>query len=248
VPKVTVAIPCYNHGAYLPETLASIEAQTLCDYEIIIVNDGSTDAETLSFLNTLNSSKIKVLTTKNRGVSAARNSAIAVASSDYILPLDADDKIAPSYLEKAVAILDEQPDVAIVYCDQIAFGEREGLFSLPDYDRRRLLIENLMPVSAVFRKIIWEEAGGFSESMVCGWEDWDFWISVSRFDLGIVKLKEPLFYYRVRADSRDNAMRYPRKLTMFCLMMWHHKRLYLQNFNYVIRMLFIYCFKKNYEF
>ena len=152
VPIVSVVIPCYNHGAYLQETLASVAAQTLDDHEIIIVNDGSTDPDTLNFLNHLDNSKTRVITTANRGVSAARNRAIGEALGDYILPLDADDKIAPDYLEKAVAILDKQPEVAIVYCDQMMFGEREGLLILPDYDRRRLLVENLIHTSAVFRR------------------------------------------------------------------------------------------------
>ncbi len=244
VPIVSVVIPCYNHGAYLPETLASVAEQTFDDYEVIIVNDGSTDSETLNFLSHLDNSKTRVITTSNRGVSAARNRAIGEALGDYILPLDADDKIAPDYLEKASAILDEQPDVAIVYCDQMMFGEREGLLSLPDYNRQRLLVENLLHASAVFRKTVWKEVGGFSETMICGWEDWDFWIAVSRLDRGVVKLDEPLFYYRIREDSRDNTMGVSRKLTMFSLMVWHHKALYAKNITYVIRNLFAHSIKR----
>jgi len=123
VPKVTVAIPCYNHGAYLSEALDSVDAQTFDDYEIIVVNDGSTDAATLTFLSNLDAPKTRVITTVNSGVSAARNRAIREALGEYILPLDADDKIAPTYLEKAVAILDHQHDVLVVYSNQRMFGE-----------------------------------------------------------------------------------------------------------------------------
>jgi len=242
VPKVTIAIPCFNHGAFLQETLDSVETQTFTDYEIIIVDDGSTDIETLKFLNTLVRPKTRVISTANRGVSAARNQAITEASGEYLLPLDADDKIAPTYLEKAVAILDAKSDVALVYSDQVMFGEKEGLLALPPYDRRRLLVENLIHASAVFRKSVWEKVGGYSEKMTCGWEDWDFWIAVSALSLDVVKLKEPLFYYRIRSSSRDNVMGISSKLAMYGIMVWRHKALYSRNLIYVLKSLCAHVF------
>jgi len=244
VPRVTVAIPCFNHGVFLPETLDSVAVQTFDDYEIIIVNDGSTDEATLTFLNALNQPKTRVITTANRGLSAARNRAITEALGEYVLPLDADDRIAPTYLEKAISILDVQPDVVLVYSDQTMFGEKEGSLALPDYDRRRLLVENLIHASAVFRKSAWQEIGGYCESMVHGWEDWEFWINMSRLNMKVVKLPEPLFFYRVRSSSMNHSLRFFKKLAMFLLIVWRHKYLYFRNFRYVLPRLFQYQWTK----
>lgn len=238
VPKVTVAIPCFNHGAFLAETLDSVEAQTFTDYEIIIVNDGSTDRETLEFLETLIRPKTRLISTVNLGVAAARNRAIAEALGEYVLPLDADDKIAPNYIEKAVSILEAKPEVGIVYTDQILFGAKQGLLVLPPYNRRRLLVENLIHASAVFRKSLWAEVGGYSEKMTRGWEDWDFWIAVSELGAAVVKLDEPLFYYRINHASRDSAMGLSGKLAMYGRMVRRHKTLYSRNIGYVLCRLF----------
>lgn len=235
MPRITVAIPCFNHGEFLTETLDSVAAQTFDDYEIIVVNDGSFDGATLELLATLDYPKTRVITTANRGVSAARNRAITEALGEYILPLDADDKIAPTYLKEAVTILDEQPDVVLVYSDQMMFGEKEGLLSLPSYDRRRLLVENLIHASAIYRKSVWEEVGGYSESMNRGWEDWDFWISVSAQNSRVVKLEETLFYYRIRSSSRDNSMGLSSKMAMYGTLIFRHKFLYLGNLCYVLK-------------
>lgn len=232
--KVTVAIPCCNHGAYLPEALDSVAAQTFDDYEIVVVDDGSTDPETLEVLNGLSQPNLRVIRTANKGVSAARNRAIAEASGAYILPLDADDVIAPNYLEKAVAVLDARPDVGIVYSDQLLFGEGEGVLILPDYDPRRLLVENLIHVSAVFRKEIWEGVGGYSEKMSRGWEDWDFWLATSGLGWTVTKLDEPSFHYRIRSDSRDKRMLFADKVAMFALMLWNRKILYLRHLGYLL--------------
>ena len=231
--KVTVVIPCYNHGEFLLETLDSVQAQTFDDYEVVIVDDGSTDPATCTLLRNLNSPKVKVIHTQNQGVSAARNRAIAEAIGEYILPLDADDMIASTYLEKAVAVLDARPDVAVVFGERLMFGEREGIFPLPDYEPRRLLTENLIYPAAMFRKTDWQKVGGYCEAMVHGWEDWEFWISMSKLGRNIVKLPEVLFLYRVRSSSRDHSLNLKQKMLMFVKIVWRHKLLYLKNFPYI---------------
>src|SRR5690242_9401975 len=100
VPAVTVVIPCYNMGAFIEETVASVLAQTFRSFEIVIVDDGSRDPETVVKLDQLAARGLTVLRTHNVGVAAARNRGIEVAQGSYILPLDADDLIGPLYLEK----------------------------------------------------------------------------------------------------------------------------------------------------
>ena len=108
---VSVIIPCYNQGAYIQEAIDSVKAQTYTDWEIIIVDDGSNHEGTLQELKYFKEIGIIVIETPNKGVSAARNKGIEVANGEFILPLDADDKIAPQYLEEAVRILHEKAEV-----------------------------------------------------------------------------------------------------------------------------------------
>ncbi len=237
MPKVTVAIPCYNHGEFLLETLDSVQAQSFDDYEVVVVDDGSTDPATCALLRNLTLPKVKVIHTENQGVSAARNRAIAEAKGEYILPLDADDMIASTYLEKAVTVLDARPDVAVVFGERLMFGEREGVFPLPDYDPRRLLAENLIYPAAMFRRSDWQKVGGYCEAMVHGWEDWEFWISMSKLGQNVVKLQEVLFLYRVRSSSRDHSLSMKQKLLMFVKIVSRHKLLYLKKIPYILQKL-----------
>lgn len=229
LPKVSVVIPCYNHGGFIDETVDSVLAQTFTDFEIIIVNDGSTDQETVRLLEGYLRPKTTVLHTPNRGVSAARNTGIRAARGEYILPLDADDRIAPTYLAKAVAILDARPDIGVVYCDLEMFGERGGTIHHPEYHPVDELFDNLVLSSALFRKSNWEKVGGYSSLFIYGWEDWDFWVSSAELNIGVLKIPEILYYYRVRRVSRDNSMLLRHKMAMMTLIILRHKRLYLKN-------------------
>lgn len=235
MPKVSVVIPCYNHGDFLMETLGSLQVQTYTDFEIIVVNDGSTDAATVALLQSLKSDNTRILHTVNRGVSAARNRGIEEALGDYILPLDADDKVGSDYIEMAVKILESRPEVAIVYGERVLFGEREGMDPLPDYNPKALLIDNSIYPAALFRRVDWTSVGGYSEKMVYGWEDWDFWISLSKLNKQVVKIPESLFYYRVRSNSRDHSLRFHHKVAMMSLIVLRHKYLYLRNIDLLVK-------------
>ena len=124
MPKVSVIIPCFNQGLYLDEAVESVLAQTFQDFEILVVDDGSTDEATIKMLKDYARPKTRVIHTDNQGLSMARNNGILEARGDYILPLDADDKIGPGYLEEAVRILDQHRDIGIVYCEAAFFGMR----------------------------------------------------------------------------------------------------------------------------
>lgn len=235
MPKVSVVIPCYNHGIFLLDTLDSLQAQTFTDFEIIVVNDGSTDESTVTLLQNLKLPKTRVFNTVNKGVSAARNRGIEEANGHYIMPLDADDKIGPEYLELAVNVLETRPEVAIVYCERVLFGECGGVDPLPEYDPKALLIDNCIYPAALFRKVDWKTVGGYSEKMVYGWEDWDFWISVSELNKQVVKIPETLFFYRVRKSSRDHSLRFLQKIVMMSVMVLRHKHLYLCNLDLLVK-------------
>jgi glycosyltransferase involved in cell wall biosynthesis len=215
MPKVSVIIPCFNQGAFLDEAVDSVLAQTFVDLEIIVVNDGSTDALTRHKLNTYRRDKTRVVTTDNQGLAAARNNGIAAAAGDYILPLDADDRIAPRYIEEAVAVLEAEPDTGIVYCQARLFGVVEADWLLPPYSIDEMLRDNVIFCSALFRRADWELVGGYDTGMVYGWEDYEFWLSLIERGRAVRRLDGRYFCYRVAADSMVRSKEKKQKLAMF---------------------------------
>ena len=203
-PKISVVIPCYNQAAYIEEAVNSVLNQKNVDnFEVIVVNDGSTDKETAKVLRTLKAPNLTVITTKNRGVSAARNTGIKRARGKYILPLDGDDYIGPNYLWKAAEILDQNPDIGIVYCNAKKFGLVNGKWKLPEYKEEEIIFRNCIFNAGMFRHKSWQLAGGYDETMdYC--EDWNLWLSIIEQGLKPYKLKETLFFYRRHKGNKTH--------------------------------------------
>ncbi|MEI6214126.1 MAG: glycosyltransferase family A protein [Desulfuromonadales bacterium] len=227
--KVSVVIPCFNQGAYVEEAVKSVLLQSFDDYEIIIVNDGSTDVETNRILSGFENQKIRVLHTENMGLASARNNGIREARGTYILPLDADDRIGPTYLEKAVDYFDRMPDVGIVYCYAEFFGDRQGQWYMPEFSLRWMLFSNLIFCSAFFRKDDWERAGGYNPNMSRGLEDWDFWLAILELGKGVYCIPDVLFYYRVREESMLRSMNRDVHVEMHLQIMRNHPQLFIDH-------------------
>ena len=195
--RVSVVIPCYNYGKYLREAVESVIDQKFLDFEIIIVNDGSTDntkevAEKL--INEFSQYRIRVLNQENSGHPAiARNNGIAIAKGEYILPLDADDQIAMTMIERCVTLLNSNPVVDFVYTDRKDFDGIDQIVKARKYDFSVLKYQNHISYCAMFRKRVWENVGGYR---VTGFEDWDFWIAAGVLGHKGYYLPEPLFRYR----------------------------------------------------
>ena len=207
-PLVSVIIPCYNQGEYVDEAVDSVLAQTYQDFEIIIVNDGSTDEFTSEKLKNYNKPKTKVIHTVNQGLSAARNNGIRASIGELILPLDADDKIANSYIEKAVTLLENGFDIGVVTTNQVIFfGAKYGLEGNAKEGSTELFIGhyNNQVACSLFRKDGWIECGGYDETMRDGFEDWEFWLRLTDIGLKVATIKEPLFFYRIKEDSMWTA-------------------------------------------
>jgi len=201
-PLITVVIPCYNHGLFISEAIASVERSTWINFEIIIVDDGSTDPYTKEVLAHLKNSGYKVKYQPNSGPGSARNLAIGIANGRYILTLDADDLIDYTYIEKAVFIMEKNEKIGMVYSYTQLFGDNNFLWKMKDYDYARLLYENIIPNTAIFRKKVWEDVNHYDVNLA-GYEDWDFWIRVgSKGWLGYC-INEPLIYYRKTGISRS---------------------------------------------
>ncbi len=229
MPRVSVIIPCFNYGAYIDEAVDSVLSQTYRDFEIIIVDDGSDDGETRPKLERYRKPATQVFFTSNMGVSMARNNAIAHASGEFILPLDADDRIHHAYLEKAVSAMDADRGLGIVYCKAAFFGERTDEWNLPEYSLERILLENMIFCSAMFRREDSERVGGYNASMKAGYEDWDFWLSLVGLGRKVYRIPEILFFYRQKQGSRGHKMTEEDRLAMHLQTINNHKELYSQN-------------------
>lgn len=224
---MSVVIPCYNHGRYLAEAVDSALGQTHKDLEVIIVNDGSTDPETLQLLQEFSRPRTRIIHTTNNGLASARNRGIEESDATYILPLDADDLILPTYVEQAVGILEISPEIGIVYCNAEKFGVVGGEWNLPPFSQARICIENPIFCSAVFRRSDWELVGGYKRYMKHGWEDWDFWLSLIEMGRQVFKLPDTLFRYRCSSKSMTNSMNYFHKFLMLYQLLIHHSSYYL---------------------
>jgi glycosyltransferase involved in cell wall biosynthesis len=195
-------MPCYNDGAYIEEAVASVYAQTYKDIELIIIDDGSDDEGTLNILNRIANTNMKLLRTNRLRPAGARNAGIEQATGKYILPLDSDDTIESNYVEKAVKILEENERIGVVYCYADLFGEKSGRWDLPNYSLEKMLLDNIVFVTAVFYKEDWERVGGFNTNMRHGMEDYDFWLSILEIGREIHQIPEVLFHYRIKPTSR----------------------------------------------
>jgi glycosyltransferase involved in cell wall biosynthesis len=183
---------------FLHECLESVSSQTKPPLEVIVVNDGSTCVKTKQALGKLaTNQKVSIINhSVAQGLPAARNSGILRAEGEYILPLDADDKIAPKYIELATEILSRYPDAGIVCGDGEYFGVRKGKTLLPQFSEWRMLVDNCIVSTAMFRKADWEATGGYCLDFREGWEDWDFYLSLLERGRRYHHLDGTVYYYR----------------------------------------------------
>ena len=205
IPKLSIIITCYNLGNYLEEAIASSKKYSpSSDYEIIVVDDGSTDEVTLQILETIEHQdrSIFVLHQTNLGLAKARNNGIKIAKGKYIIPLDADNKLRPEFIKQAIAILDIDKDVDVVFGDAQLFGNKDSVWKGKPFDIAEMLLNNYIDACAGFRKSIWEELGGYDEKMpVMGFEDWDLWLRMAVRGYQFKYVEAIFFDYRVRDNS-----------------------------------------------
>ena len=229
---VSVIIPCYNDGRYLEEAVMSVCESFYKPLEIIIVDDGSEDALTRKVLRSMESAGRTVVYARHGGPARARNEGIKRARGEYILPLDADDKISPEYISEAVTILEEKAEIGIVYCLADYFGCKTGEWKLPDYNIGIMLYQNVIFSAGLFRKSDWERAGGYDECFSKYQEDWDFWLSLLGLGLQPYKIEKVYFHYRKRwgAISRsDRKITYEEKEQYLHKIRQKHLELYKQH-------------------
>jgi len=200
--KVSVVIPCFNHGEFLGDAVASVTAIKRDDIELIVVDDGSTDERTRTEMDRLIAQGIKVIRQENLGLAAARNAGILASEGEYILPLDADNRLRPGYIEHGIRILKANPEVGVVYGDAEYFGTRTGRWRVGPFRPSLLLQSNYIDACAVYRRSVWEQNRGYDDTMPAqGLEDWDFWLGALEHGWQFAYVPEILFDYRVANES-----------------------------------------------
>lgn len=225
-PRISIVIPCYNAEKYIRETLDCLLMQTIDDWECVIVNDGSTD-NSLEILKEYAAKDIRYryIDKENGGPAIARNTAIAASSGKYILPLDADDLIAPSYANKAIDYLEEHPSCKLVYCKARFFGERNDAVLLPAYNFYELPYENSIFCSCIYRRVDFDKSQGYNPNMVFRNEDWDFLLSLLNEKDEVFCIPETLFFYRQHGISRNHNIDEEYALANLQMIM-NHPRIY----------------------
>lgn len=204
-PLISVIVPCYNQAQYLDECLQSVLDQTYQNWECIIVNDGSPDhTEEVAKKWLEKDSRFRYIYKKNGGLSSARNAGIREANGEWILPLDADDRIGNQYLELAEKEFAKNP--TIIYCNAEFFGDKRGTWDMSFYDYKTIKFYNQIFCSAFFKKNKWQLVKGYDENLKCGREDWDFWLSILNENSLVIKLDYVGFFYRRKENSMDDKI------------------------------------------
>jgi glycosyltransferase involved in cell wall biosynthesis len=229
-PLISIIVPCYNDGKYIYECLNSIHKQYYKNYEIIIINDGSTDSRTNKIISEIDHPKVKVLQTKNQGPSKARNQAILNSNGKYILPLDADNKIGELFIQEAIEILEKKPAVKIVNCDLKLFGSKTGYIKFEPFSIEKLLCKNLIECASVYRRTDFDKTKGYNPNMKETFEDWDFWLSLLESGGEVYKINRAEVYYRVKKGSRNSSVSPEQFKRLRYQIYKNHKDLYSKHF------------------
>jgi len=224
-PLVSIVIPCYKHAKFLAEAIDSALAQTYPTVEVVVVNDGSPDntAEVCRGYQ----GRIVYVDQENKGLAEARNAGIRASHGEFILPLDADDKLVQDAVAKLVPVLQSSGQIGFVYGHRFLFSndtngnridprdwrtrdlnpqiidsyihhpDRVLEFTASDWNEEQMLIRNDVSSVILFRRADWERTGGYSTEFMRGLEDWDFYLCL--VDLGRIGVcvHSPVFYYRM---------------------------------------------------
>ncbi|KKQ94460.1 MAG: Glycosyl transferase family 2 [candidate division CPR2 bacterium GW2011_GWC2_39_10] len=199
-PLISIVIPFYSGAETIGETINSVLGQTFQDFECLIVN-ASTQEKSVKKLNEIKHPKIQIIHQENQGVAVARNTGVAKARGKYVMCLDDDDIIDPTYIEKGLLALESDPNYGIFTVDMEVFGERSGIYQFPDFDPLLIRgVDNPIVTAAIFRKVAWERTGGYKQDI--GYEDWEYWVSLVEKGFWPKHIPETIFRYRTANKSR----------------------------------------------
>ncbi len=203
-PLVSIIIPYFNAGTTIQETIDSIFSQSYENFEIWIIDDGSTDLLSIEKLKEFEyNTKIHLLHQENGGPSVARNLALSLSKGEYIVSLDADDKIENTTLIDSIDILSKNQNIGVVYGNLQFFGENDKIKVQDEFILEKQLLWNQVAVCCVIRKKVFDEVGLYDSHLsLLGLEDWEFWLRVGQTNWEFKKVEKVHFNIRVEANSR----------------------------------------------
>ena len=237
---VEAVVTSYNQGTMIFEAVQSLCNQTVLPKKIIIVDDGSTDADSIEILNVIgrnleSSVPIEVVFQDNKGVSAARNAGINKTQSSLILILDGDDKLETEFIENVARLLCDNPHMVIASSWMRTFGVMDAIICPTGGNIIPFLSHNCCPATHILRKKVYEQCEGYDESMRSGFEDWDFFLSMLETEpeaiVGIIE--KPLINYRT-APASANIKSMNKRLELMRYIIEKHKNTYQDNITDVV--------------
>lgn len=229
---VEVVVTSFNQGSMILEAVHSLCSQTTPPARIIIVDDGSTDENSINILNHIKSDSdipvpVIVLQQPNSGVSAARNTGIDIAQAPMVLVLDGDDRLEPSYIQQVSQILRNNPSMVAASSWMHTFGVLDAIVCPGGGNITAFLVRNCCPATHILRREVWKQCRGYDESMRSGFEDWDFFLSMLETmpDARIGIVEEPLINYRT-APASSNVKSMTKRLDLMRFMIEKHINAY----------------------
>ena len=205
-PYITVITPFFNTDAVFHETAQSVFQQSFQQWEWLIVNDASTDPCALAILNEYRERdpRIRVIDLpENVGAGAARNAGVCAARGPYIALVDSDDMLEPTALEKWIWCFESYPEYAFVKGYSVGFGAQEYLWQKGFQGPKAFLLENSIDLTSMIRKSVFDQVGGYDQTIRDGFEDWEFWLRCANAGYWGYTIPEFLDWYRRRPSHAD---------------------------------------------
>lgn len=207
---IEAVITSYNQGPMILEAVQSLCNQTLIPEKVIIVDDGSTDEYSLNILNEIEKNTdllipVVIHYQENGGVSSARNAGIKKSQASMLLILDGDDKLEPTYIEYVSNLLCDNPSMVAASSWMHTFGVLDAVVRPTGGNIVPFLSHNCCPATHILRREVYEQCGGYDESMRSGFEDWDFFLSMLETapEANIGMVEKPLINYRTAPASAN---------------------------------------------
>ncbi len=205
-PKCSIVITTHNFEDYVKECIDSVLAQDYKSFEVIVVDDGSTDKTwdiIKSYGRKIRTKRFNKSGGKIHGIVRSRNKGVEMAKGEFGTCLDGDDKITSDFLSKLVPVLESNRTLGIAYSDFEVFGTSESIIKTPKFDFERLKRGNYIPCCNLFRKKAWDRIGG-CKPVGESWEDYNTWLSMTERGWGAKHVPGVLFQYRKKgAEGRD---------------------------------------------
>jgi glycosyltransferase involved in cell wall biosynthesis len=202
---ITVVISCFDYGRFLTEAIESALEQEGGPARVVVVDDASSDSETLEVLNRL-PADVELVREEGLGVCHARNAGLARVQTNYAIVIDADDRLTPDALSAMRAPLAADPKLGFAYGRMRFFGDWQGELNFPPYDPYRLLFRHTIGLSALMRRRVIEDTGGFDPDFEY-FEDWEFWLNALAHGWRGAQIETVTLEYRRHGQSKLAADR-----------------------------------------